>query len=374
MPSVTVDVQKVDETVDPVPMIERFDYGAKDGLLLRNGKPFFWTSDGSSLGGVHSTPLGLWLAKLHGTTLVSMPHSSCVVRGAEQTDGIHLTATLDESYFSWLREAIRLGFLVQAPEGAFHPAQSGSLPQLLTKHPQLLETIYDHGHYMGADPGSDLGLALLDAKRSPLFTYGGRTGFFMPELNREPGPDPYNSRVKAGFRKWVRAKYGTLDEANGVWKTSFASWDDVALPHTVGECVTDASSYAKPGWQANLPIVRDIRNKRAAMRAQEKRDTPEMYWDWMLYVQSDTTAATRKEFEHARTFAPGALFGMDVRGHQSARDNYAAYDPVAIDAMADIFYVHSSGFRCYDYGKHPFEPNTLHDAICWPLFTCRSSA
>ena len=371
MPSVTVDVQKVDETVDPVPMMERFNYEAKDGLLLRDGKPFFWTSDGSSLGGVHSTPLGLWLAKLHGTTLVSMPHSSCVVRGAEQADGIHLTATLDEPYLSWLRESIRLGFLVQAPEGAFHPAQSGSLPQLLTRHPQLLETIYDHGHYMGADPGSDLGLELLDAKRSPLFMYGGRTGFFMPELNREPGPDPFNSRVKAGFRKWARAKYGTLDEANGVWKTSFASWDDVVMPHTVGECVTDASSYAKPGWQANLPIVRDIRNKRAAMRAQEKRETPEMYWDWMLYVQSDTTAATRKEFDHARKFAPAALFGMDVRGHQSMRDNYAAYDPIAIDAMADIFYIHSSGFKCYDYGKRPFEPKTLHDAICWPLFTCR---
>ncbi len=371
MPSVTVDVQKVDEKVEPVPMTERFGYEAKGGLLLRNGKPFFWTSDGSSLGGVHSTPLGLWLAKLHGTTLVSMPHSSCVVRGAEQADGIHLTATLDESYFSWLREAIRLGFLVQAPEGAFHPAQSGSLPQLLTKHPQLLETIYDHGHYMGADPGGDLGLKLLDAKRSPLFTYGGRTGFFMPELNREPGPDPYNSRVKEGFRKWARTKYGTLDEANGVWKTSFASWDDVVMPHTVGECVTDASSYANPGWQANLPTVRDIRNKRAAMRAKERRETPEMYWDWMLYVQADTTAATRREFEHARRFAPTALFGTDVRGHQSARDNYAAYDPVAIDAMADIFYVHSSGFRCYDYGRRPFEPKTLHDAICWPLFTCR---
>ena len=345
MPSVTVDVQKVDETIEPVPRIAHFDCEAKDGLLLRDGKPFFWTSDGSSLGGVHSTPIGLWLAKLHGTTLVSMPHSSCVVRGAERTDGIHFSATLDESYFSWLREAIRLGFLVQAPEGAFHPAQSGSLPQLLTRHPQLLETIYDHGHYMGADPGSDLGLKLLDAKRSPLFTYGGRTGFFMPELNREPGPDPFNSRVKAGFRKWARAKYGTLDAANEGWKTSFASWDDVVMPHTVGECVTDASSYAKPGWQANLPIVRDIRNKRAAMRAKEKRETPEMYWDWMLYVQEDTTAATRREFEHARRFAPGALFGTDVRGHQSARDNYAAYDPIAIDAMADIFYVHSSGFK-----------------------------
>ena len=371
MPSVYVDVQKIDKDVKSVPMVERFSFEAKNGLLLRNGRPFFWMSDGSSLGGVHSTPLGMWLSKLHGATLISMPHSSCIVRGAERSDGIHLSATIDESYFSWLREAIRLGFLTQAPEGFFHPAKSGSLPPLLSKYPTLLESIYDHGHYMGADPGSDLGLQLLDAKRSPLFTYGGKTGFFMPELNREPGPDPFNNRVKEGFRKWARRKYGTLDEANRVWRTAFKTWNDVILPHTTGECATDTSSYAKPGWMENLPTVRDIRNKRAAMRAREKRETPEIYWDWMIYVQEDTTAATRREFEHARKFAPAALFGTDVRGHQSARDNYVAYDPVAVDAMADIFYIHSSGYKCYDYGRRPFEPMTLHDAICWPLFTCR---
>ena len=371
IPSVVVDVQKIDEVVESVPMVERFTFEAKDGLLLRNGKPFFWTSDGASLGGVHSTPLGLWLSRLHGSTLVSMPHSSCIVRGTERADAIHFSPTIDESYFSWLREAIRLGFLAQAPEGFFHPAQSASLPPLLAKHPHLLESIYDHGHYMGADPGSDLGLKLLDAKRCPLFTYGGKTGFFMPELNREPGPDPFNNRVKDGFRKWAKRKYATLDEANRVWRTAFITWDDVVLPHTAGACATDSSSYAKSGWMANLPTVRDIRNKRAAMRTKEKREIPEMYWDWMIYVQEDTTAATRREFEHARKFAPGAFFGTDVRGHQSARDNYAAYDPVAVNAMADIFYIHSSGFKCYDYGSRPFEPMTLHDAICWPLFTCR---
>ena len=308
-PNVVVDRQGIDERVEPVPMVGRFTYEAKDGLILRNGKPFYWTSDGASLGGVHSTPLGLWLAKLHGTTLVSMPHSSCIVRGAERSDGIHLSATIEESYFSWLREAVRLGFLVQAPEGFFHPAQSASLPSLLAKHPHLLESIYDCGHYMGADPADELGLAVLDAKRYPIFTYGGKTGFFMPELNREPGPDPYNNRVKAGFRKWAMAKYGSLEKANGVWRTAFASWDDVVLPHTTGDCAADASSYSRPGYLASLPVVRGIRNKRAEMRAKEKRETPELYWDWILYVQGDITAATRREFEHARRFAPKRFSG-----------------------------------------------------------------
>ena len=370
-PHVVVDRQKIDEKVKPVPMAVPFTYAARDGLLLRNGRPFYWTADGSTLGGVHSTPLGMWLAKLHGSTIMSVLHSDCIVRGSERADGLHIAPTMEESCFSWVREAIRLGFLTQCPEGFFHPASIASLPPLLAKYPWLLESIYDCGHYMGADPGDELGLAVLDAKRYPLFTYGGKSGFFMPELNREPGPDPYNNRVKDGFRKWAREKYGSLEVANGVWRTAFASWNDVALPHTTGECVTDASSYSNPGYAANLPVVRGIRNKRAEMRAREKRETPELYWDWIIYVQGDITAATRCEFDHARAFAPGALFGTDVRGHHHARDNYVSYDPVAIDKMADVFYVHSSGFKCYDYGNRPFEPNTLHDAICWPLFTCR---
>ena len=54
-PSVTVDRQKIDERVEPVPMVVPFTYEAKDGLLLRNGKPSYWSADGVTLGGVHST-------------------------------------------------------------------------------------------------------------------------------------------------------------------------------------------------------------------------------------------------------------------------------------------------------------------------------
>ena len=370
MPPVFVDSQKIDETVEPVPMVEPFSYEAKDGLLLRDGKPFYWISDGS-LGGVHSTPLGLWLSRLRGSTLASVPHSSCIVRGEERADGIHIVPTLQESNFSWVREAIRLGFLAQCPEGFFRAELIMSLCPLLAKYPELRQSIYDHGHHMGADPGDPLGLAVLDAKRHPLFTYGGKTGFFLPELNRESGPDPYNERVKRGFREWARAKYGTLEEANATWRTSFATWEDVALPHTTGACVPDTACFTNTAWGANGPRVMDVRNARARARAVEKRDTPELYWDWMLFVQDDTTAFTRREFELARRQAPGTLVGIDVRGHQHDRDNYVSHDPVSIDAMADVFYVHSSGFKAYDYAGRAFDATTLQDAICWPLFTCR---
>ena len=371
MPPVIVDTQKIDKAVEPVPMIESFSFEAKDGMLLRDGRPFYWVSDGNECGGVHATPLGLWLSKLHGTTLASVLHSSAVVRGSERGDGVHIAPDLCESSFSWLREAIRLGFLTQCPEGFFRPESIMSLSSLLAKYPELRESVYDHGHHMGADPGSDLGLAILDAKRYPLFAYGAKTGFFMPELNRESGPDPYNERVKRGFREWARKKYGTLDEANSVWRTTFSSWDDVVMAHTTGSCVPDASCFTNTVYGGNIAPVIRVRNERAKQRAMERRDRPEMYWDWMQYVQDDTTDFTRRELEHARRFAPDALFGIDVRGHQHARDNYVSHDPVAVDAMADVFYVHSNGYTCYDYGGRPFEPKTLHDAICWPLFTCR---
>ena len=53
MPHVAVDVQKIDKVVEPVPMIERFTFEARDVMLLRNGRPFYWISDGNECGGVH---------------------------------------------------------------------------------------------------------------------------------------------------------------------------------------------------------------------------------------------------------------------------------------------------------------------------------
>ena len=371
MPLVSVEKQKIDSRVDPVPMVEKFTYEAKNGILLRNGRPFYWIADGNDIGGVGATPLGLWLAKLQGTTMASVLHSSCAVDAEDRDGGIRVTARLAESGFSWVREAIRLGFLAQGPEGFFHPEREQGLTSVMLKYPEFRDAVYDHGHHMGADPGSELGLRVLDAKRHPLFTYGGKTGFFLPELNREPGPDPYNNRVKKGFREWARAKYGTLDEANATWRTSFATWDDVVLDHTVGENIPDDSCLSDSSYRNNMKAFVKRRNTRARVRRRERTEQPELYWDWMQYVQQDTTDSLRREFAAARKQAPNSLVGSDVRGHQSSRDCYVSYCPVAVDAMADVFYVHSSGFKCYDYMGRPHDAKTLHDAICWPLFTCR---
>ena len=351
----------------PVPQVVPFAWEAKDGLLYRDGKPDYWIGNGSDLGSSQATPLGLWLAWLQGTKMISVTHSTTRFDVRETNGTLVARGDLRPSAVPWLREAIRLGFLTQAPDGFFKPAGSAWQPYL-ARYPRLLESIYDSGHHMGADPATPIGRAALLEKRAPLFAYGDRTGYFLPELNREPGPDPYNDRVKRGFRDWCRRKYGTLEEANRTWKTTFAAWDDVTLRHTA-EGAPSPDVYKCAAADADARVMR-MRNLRGSIRRRESNETPELYMDWICYVQEDSHAFTAKEFEDVRCLAPHSLPGMDLRAHQSQRDNYVEYDPSFVDNLEDIFYIHFV-FKATDYGKRTMNEKALADLICWPLFECK---
>ena len=367
VPEVKFARQSLGEDVKPVPQIAPFSWEAKDGLLWRNGKPDYWIGNGSDLGASQATPVGLWLAWLQGTKMISVTHSTTRFDVRETNGVLVARGDLRPSAVPWLREAIRLGFLTQAPDGFFKPEGSAWQP-FLVKYPALAQSIYDSGHHMGADPATPIGRAALVEKRAPLFSYADKTGFFLPELNREPGPDPYNDRVKKGFRTWAAKKYGTLGEANRVWKTAFATWDDVVLRHTV-EGAPDLGAYKGTPGDAERRILK-MRGVRTGLRQQEAKATPELYMDWILYVQEDSHETLKGEFEDARRLAPRSLLGMDLRAHQSNRDNYVAYDPTVVDRLADIFYIHFV-FKATDYGGRPMNERALADLICWPLFDCK---
>ncbi|MGH7980326.1 MAG: beta-galactosidase, partial [Limisphaerales bacterium] len=54
------------------------------------------------------------------------------------------------------------------------------------------------------------------------------------EMNNED-PEDFSDSARAGFREWLRAKYGTLDELNARWGTVFwsqvySAWDQIDLP------------------------------------------------------------------------------------------------------------------------------------------------
>ena len=367
VPEVKFERQSLGDDVKPVPQIAPFSWEAKDGLLWRNGKPDYWIGNGSDLGSSQATPLGLWLAWLQGSKMVSVTHSTTRFKVTETNGALVVRGDLRPSAVPWLREAIRLGFLTQAPDGFFRPEGSAWQP-FLAKYPALREFVYDCGHHMGADAATPIGRATLVEKRAPLFSYGDRTGCFLPELNREPGPDPYSERVKRGFRAWAEKKYGTLAEANGVWKTKFATWADVVLRHTV-EGAPNLGAYKGTPDDAERQILK-MRGVRTSLRQLEAQETPELYMDWILYVQEDSHAALRGEFDDVRQMAPRSLPGMDLRAHQSSRDNYVEYDPTVVDKLEDIFYIHFV-FKATDYGNRPMNDRALADLICWPLFECK---
>ena len=354
----------------PATSIRPFSYEAQDGLLLRNGKPHLWIGSGDDLGSINSTPVGLWLARLQGSTIASTPHGATKLLFTEDSEGtIHLNREVSASCYSWLREAIRLGFLGQAPEGGFRVESYPTLVTTLDKHPELREVLYDVGHALGADPAYELGRKVVAAKREPLFTPLAQMGFFMPELNREPGPDPYNRRVREGFVAWAQRKYGTLETANAVWKTSFPAWTNVVLRH-VAEGQPPADVYAHGPRVAQNILMGEYRNLRARLRTIERNTQPELYWDWLRYTMDDTMAFTATQIEDVRKMAPGTLVGSDIRGHHETCDRYVAYNPMVMDTMADLMLVHNQNSAC-DYRNKPYSDDALQDVICWPLFTSR---
>ena len=333
-------------SVEPV---ADFSVEARDGLLLRNGKPHFWVGNGVDLGSAHATPVGLWLAKLQGQEFVC------------PTDGIDWTAKLDgdaltlgatrvpAANLAWIREAQRLGLLAEVLVTSRYFKYS-SLKKLAQAHPDFGEFHYDAGHYLSLDTGHPVGRRLMAERRKGLLTQLGDDPKIVLEFAREPGPEPGNRRVRTAFGAWAQRKYGDLATANAVWRTSYGDWHEVAPPHLPADVIRSGGHVQK-----------------LELRAWARANRPEMYCDWLAFVQEDVAACLASEVADVKAFAPRVLTTFDVRGHHSDSDDYMSVLPAAVDRLFDIFELHD-GYRAYYYDDTPYDLQTLRVATSFPLF------
>lgn len=340
---------KPDETYRPVEPLEDFSLAARDGLLLRNGEPHFWVGNGVDLGASHATPVGLWLAKMQGQEFV------CV------TDGIDWTATLDgdtltlgatripAANLAWMREAQRLGLLVETLVTSRYFKYS-NLKKYAQAHPDFADIHYDVGHFLSVDTGHPVGRRLLAERRKGVLTQLRDDPKLVLEFAREPGPEPSNRRTRDSFVAWARAKYGDLASANAVWRTSFADWSQVAPPHLPEDVLRSGGQVRK-----------------LELRAWALKNRPEMYYDWLAFVQADVARCLAGEVADVKAFAPKTLTAFDVRGHHSDNDDYMACLPAAIDRLFDIFELHD-GYRAFYYTGRPYDLDILRVATSFPLF------
>lgn len=335
----------------PIPDEYPFAYEAQDGLLLRDGKPHFWFGDGSQYSAYSSSPVGLWLAKLQGIELVTQ----CGARGASDPAVVDRGASVDvgttsaPGYYSWFRENVRMGMLTESPAGWPKPGRNKGVDAASKAHPEDFgEAVYDRGHHMGVDPLAKDGREIILHKRKAWFDKLENHGRAIAELTREPGPDPFNNRVREGFRTWLKRKYGDLRTLNEVWGKSYADWSEVLPAHLT------------PERKRMKRVAADEARRRA------RREEPARYHDWNAYMIDDTFESNRAETEDLRKNWTRWVTG-DTRSHQVDDDSYMMYSPERLDSLWDVFFVHQGWTPVRYSAGCRYDEQTLVSESAFPL-------
>lgn len=328
------------------PMRNPHRMSIENGLLLRDGKPYFWLGNGSDLGSAQATPAGLWLARLMGNSFVACEAGGHL--GANQ-NGNEIRFTINRPYelqgqASWHREATRLGLLTEVCSPDM-PWQWSALRTLVKSNPSLGEVYGRMGHGLPTDPNSEIGLKSSEFLRASRIDHTKLISPFLYEFYREPGYEPTNNRIVQAFIAFAKRKYGDLKTANTVWKTDFKSWDEVKPPH--------------------FAVIADVA-KLSQLRVWLVKNKPEMYFDWIRCLQLDLREGVGKEVAALRKHLPGVPFSLDIRGHRTYSDGYFTFDPDLFDEIVDVMFIHYQ-YRAYRHTA-PIDLDSLNGQTTYPLF------
>jgi beta-galactosidase len=142
--------------------------------------------------------------------------------------------------FGWLDEAISL-FAEQGLDVVLGTPTAAPPAWLVREHPDILPIVGD-GHRLGFGtrrhycPNAPAFLEATDRIVASLAEhYGSDARVRVWQIDNEIGGRCYCEHCSAGFRRWLRERYGTLEALNATWGTAFWSqrygaWEDIALP------------------------------------------------------------------------------------------------------------------------------------------------
>lgn len=331
------------EKQDYEPMQQPVRIELRDGLMLRDGSPYYWIGNGCEL-----TLPALWLARLSDTAMIDRSYG--LFPDLKQTaDGCRFSAERGLKGLpadqSWNRECLRLGMPYRHLIGGVPYYSWLSLWKLTAKDPALQQIFAPQGHYLFADIGNETGWEATRLVIRNRLKYNNFAPPFALELSREPGYAPTGERMISGFRQYARRKYGTLEKANRAWKTTFSSWEQIYPLHLRPDLKSES-----------------IHKLRELARERE----PELYYDWLTFCKDDFQESVRRWADFVRKTAPGTPVSIDVRGHTHFLDCYCAMNPEEVTRFADIFYIH----QAYQAFRHsaPIDLETLCTQTAYPLF------
>lgn len=157
----------------------------------------------------------------------------------------YLQPSEDQFSFAWLDEILDL--LHENDISVCLATATAAQPAWLDrKHPGVLPVTIDgqkrqHGHRMNFCPNSpEHRRAAQRMARALAERYKDHPALILWHVSNEYGPYCYCDQCAAGFREWLKTRYGSIEEVNRRWYTNFwghtiHSWDDIVVPSHLSE-------------------------------------------------------------------------------------------------------------------------------------------
>ncbi|MFJ6194751.1 beta-galactosidase [Micromonospora sp. NPDC092111] len=175
-----------------------------------------------------------------------------------------------------LAGAQRRGICLATGTGA-HP------PWLAKAHPEVTRTDFEgrrhrYGQRHNSCPSSPVFRRLsTELARRVARRYAGHPAVVAWHVGNEYGGACYCDLCAAGFRAWLRRRYGTLDQLNAAWYTTFWShtftdWDQIEPPSALTEHWRGPDHTAFPGITLDYlrftsdAMLTNFRDEKAAIR------------------------------------------------------------------------------------------------------------
>lgn len=150
-----------------------------------------------------------------------------------------------EFHFEWLDQimddvaAMGGNVILATPSGARPAWMSGKYPEVLRTNANRQKMLHGGRHnHCFSSPVYREKVALINRKLAE--RYGQHPAVIMWHISNEYGGDCHCEYCQANFRKWLQARYGTLEALNEAWwgpfwSHSFSDWSQVESPSPIGE-------------------------------------------------------------------------------------------------------------------------------------------
>ena len=330
-----------------MPALPPFRITAGDGIMLKDGKPFFLLGVHEGGGGQFGCS-SIWFPRVFKYDFVE---TNCGISRAiwcrPEAGKRLLAGWKDLSWVgTWLREHYRNNTYVWLDVGS-----SGSMDKYLRRYKEFIPDLEllsqkRYGHFYPADHMHPLGRAFHRGHWQAWFKYAGDLPFVTAEIFNELGYWCTSPLTLNAFQDWMMAKYGSLDLMNRILKTNFTRRTDIAPPH-----IWERFDL---GYEYNKYMLLQM------------KAYPDLWNDWLEFMRHNFAAYLKLMKED---FVKVADCPMSVDSRYSRiedRFSYSMVDPELVDQVTDILSFHVTGYIFYDYQGRPAAAEHVMNSLIKP--------